>query len=121
MRERELEKKLGGLPLKKMRKEFRDSLSQRMKDELRPSESPEFPQSRWIFALNSVLIILIVISLWFSYPPSPVQTIETASAKPDAAIIEAGKDFYCSRSLFFLANSLKSGEQSLVPIKEVQL
>ncbi len=121
MKIRELEKKLESLPVKKMSGEFRDSLLRRMKAELRPSESPVFLQPRWILALNSAMIILIVILLWLAYLPPATKSFKADSVRPDAAIMEAGKDFYGSRSLSFLANSLKTGGQSLVPLKEVQL
>ncbi|MCL5036422.1 MAG: hypothetical protein M1269_04805 [Chloroflexi bacterium] len=121
MRDRELEKNLKSIPVKKMRAGFRSSLLERLKEEARPAQAPYHASPGLVPAFNFVMIVLIavlVIALYVSPSWPPSQALTGAG---NTAIIETGQGLYSKEGLAFRANVVKTEHCGLVSLKEAGL
>lgn len=120
MKEQDLEKKLCLLPLKKIRTEFKDQLLGSLRSEFAKTTKKQgsLPKDNLVFVLNSVLLVLIFISIFLFGHFS--RNIKSSQQKTDLSLIEIGTQFYPASALSFRLLFLESGEYNLISLKEAR-
>lgn len=120
MKEQDLEKKLCLLPLKKIKTEFKEQLLGRLRSEFAKTtiKQESLPKGKLVFILNSVLLVLIFISILLFGPF--LTNIKSHHKKIDPSLLEIGKQFYPPSALSFRLSFLESGEYNLISLKEAR-
>ena len=118
MKESDIERKLKGLPLRKMRPELREKILGQAKSEARPFPAPA---GNIVFATNLAMIFVILILAPAIHLFSPPLTVNTIARTPDRVILETGAEIYLGTSLSFRAYASKTGGLNLIKRSEVQL